>query len=157
MKNLHTISEINPADFDSVKDIIYESKLIDEKLLNLENAVQFIKHKLDRNKAKVFVKKEDDIPVAFILLYYKVSPLSKIKYNWHISYLYVKPDFRRKYIGKEIIMKCIDFAKKTKVDHISLNTDTENYAAHQLYESFGFVRTNFISNYYYYEMKLSYE
>ncbi len=157
MKNLHTILEINPSNFDSVKDIIYESKLIDEKLLNLENAVVFIKHKLDRNKAKIFVKKEDDIPVAFILLYHKVSPLSKIKYNWHISYLYVKPNFRRKYIGKEIIMKCIDFAKKTKVDHISLNTDTENYAAHQLYESFGFVRKNFISNYYYYEMKLLYE
>ncbi|MFH6967746.1 GNAT family N-acetyltransferase [Flavobacterium sp. FlaQc-28] len=157
MKNMHEILEINPHNFESVKDIIFESKLIDEKLLNLENAVQFIKHKLDRNKAKVFIKKEDDIPVAFILLYYKVSPLSKIKYNWHISYLYVKPNFRRKNIGKQIIMKCIDFARKTKVDHISLNTDTENYAAHQLYESFGFIRKNFISNYYYYEMKISYE
>jgi ribosomal protein S18 acetylase RimI-like enzyme len=157
MVNLHDISEIDSNNFESVKDIIFESKLIDEKLLNLENAVLFIKYKLDRNKAKVFVKKEDGIPVAFILLYYKVNPLSKIKYNWHISYLYVKPNFRRKYIGKEIIMKCIDFARKTKVDHISLNTDTENFAAHQLYESFGFVRKNFISNYYYYEMKLSYD
>jgi len=157
MVDLHEILEIKPNDFDSVKDIIFESKLIDEKLLSLENAVLFIKHKLDRNKAKIFIKKEDDIPVAFIVLFYKVSPLSKIKYNWHISYLYVKPAFRRKYIGKEIILKCIDYAKRTKVEHISLNTDTENYPAHQLYESFGFVRKNFISNYYYYEMKLSYE
>ena len=112
MENLHEILEIGPKDFDSVKDIIYESKLIDEKLLNLEEAVLFIKDKLNRNKAKIFIKKEQDIPVAFIILYHKVSPLSKIKYNWHISYLYVKPDFRRKYIGKEIILKCIDFAKK---------------------------------------------
>lgn len=156
MKSLHEILEINPKDFDSVKDLIYESKLIDEQLLNLENAILFIKDKLYRNKAKIFIKKEQDIPVAFIVLHYKVSPLSKIKYNWHISYLYVKPAFRRKYIGKEIILRCIDFAKKTKVDHISLNTDTENYAAHQLYESFGFVRKNFISNYYYYELKFSY-
>ena len=157
MVNLHEISEIDSSNFESVKDIIFESKLIDEKLLNLENVVVFIKHKLDRNKAKVFIKKEDDIPVAFILLYYKVNPLSRIKYNWHISYLYVKPNFRRQNIGKEIITKCIDFARRTKVDHISLNTDTENFPAHQLYESFGFIRKNFISNYYYYEMKLSYE
>lgn len=57
MKDLHEISEINSSNFDSVKEIIYESKLIDEKFLNLENAVLFIKYKLDRNKAKVFVKK----------------------------------------------------------------------------------------------------
>ena len=156
MENLHEILDVRPGDFDSVKDIIYESKLVDEQLLNLENALLFIKDKLNRNKAKIFIKKENDIPIAFVVIYYKVSPLSMIKYNWHISYLYVKPAFRRKNIGSEIIMKCIDYAKKTKVDHISLNTDTENYPAHQLYENFGFVRKNFISNYYYYEMKLSY-
>ncbi|MDN3675096.1 GNAT family N-acetyltransferase [Flavobacterium branchiarum] len=154
MENSYQISEISHKDFDSVKDIIYESKLIDEKLLTLENAVLFIKDKLSRNKAKIFATKHKDTPVAFIVLYYKVSTVSKIKYNWHISYLYVKPDFRRKYIGKEIMMKCIDYAKKTKVDHISLNTSTDNFAAHQLYENFGFVQTNFISNYYYYEMKI---
>lgn len=155
MENMHEILEVGPKDFESVKDIIYESKLIDEKLLNLENAVLFIKDKLNRNKAKIFIKKEQDIPVAFIILHYKVSPLSKIRYNWHISYLYVKPAFRRKHIGRNIMLKCIDYAKMTKVDHISLNTDTENFAAHQLYEGFGFIRKNFISNYYYYEMKLS--
>ncbi|KQB42568.1 GNAT family N-acetyltransferase [Flavobacterium aquidurense] len=155
MKDLHEISEINYKDFHLVKDIICESKLIDEKLLNLENAILFIKDKLSRNKAKIFITKEKNIPISFIVLYYKMSTSSKTKYNWHISYLYVKPDYRRKQIGKAIMIRCIDYAKKTKVDHISLNTDIENYAAHQLYESFGFVRTNFISNYYYYEMKLS--
>lgn len=156
MANLHKITEITYKDFDSVKDILYESKLIDEKLLNLENAILFIKDKLSRNKAKIFIKKDNNIPVAFIVLFYKVNPLSKIKYNWHISYLYVKPKFRRKHIGKEVMLKCIDYARKTKVDHLSLNTDSENHAAHQLYESFGFVRTNFLSKYYYYEMKLIY-
>ena len=39
MSKLNDVFEITPDDFDSVKDIIYESKLIDEKLLNLENAV----------------------------------------------------------------------------------------------------------------------
>lgn len=149
------IEEIKSGDFHTVVDIIYESKLIDEQFLDLENAVLFIKHKLDRNKAKIFVKKENTIPIAFLVLYYKVNVLSVIKYNWHISYLYVKPKFRRKHIGKEIMMKCIDYARKTKADHISLNTDAENYAAHQLYESFGFNRMNFISNYYYYEMKMN--
>lgn len=156
MTNLHEISEINYKDFDSLKDIIYESKLIDEKVLNFDNAILFIKDKLIRNKAKIFITKQNDVPISFMVLYYKVSTLSKIKYNWHISYLYVKPDFRRKQIGRAIMLECISYAKKTKVEHISLNTDIENFAAHQLYESFGFVRKNFISNYYYYEMKLLY-
>ncbi len=153
--NIEEIEEIKSIDFHTVIDIIYESKLIDEQLLDLENAVLFIKYKLDRNKAKIFVKKVNSVPIGFLVLYYKVNVLSPIKYNWHISYLYVKPEFRRKHIGKEIMMKCIDYARKTRVDHISLNTDTENYPAHQLYESFGFNRMNFISNYYYYEMKMN--
>jgi len=149
------IEEIKSSDFHTVVDIIYESKLIDEQLLDLENAILSIKHKLDRNKAKIFVKKQNGIPVAFLVLHYKVNVLSAIKYNWHISYLYVKPEFRRKHIAKEIMMKCIDYARRTKVDHISLNTDIENYPAHQLYESLGFNRMNFISNYYYYEIKMN--
>jgi ribosomal protein S18 acetylase RimI-like enzyme len=154
--DIEDIREIKVIDFHLVVDLIQESKLIDEGLLDLENAVSFIKHKLERNKAKIFTKTENGIPVAFIILYYKVSALSSIRYNWHISYLYVKPEHRRKNIAKIIMMKCIDYARKTKVDHISLNTDILNYPAHQLYESFGFHRVNFTSNYYCYEMKLNY-
>lgn len=153
--NIEEIEEIKSCDFHLMVDIIYESKLIEEQLFDLESAMSFIKYKLDRNKAKIFVKKENGLPIAFLVLYYKVNVLSVIRYNWHISYLYVKPEHRRKHIGKLIMSKCIDYARKTKVEHISLNTDTENYAAHQLYESFGFNRTNFISNYYYYEMKIN--
>ena len=153
--DIDEIEEIKSNDFHLVVDIINESKLIDERLLDLENAILFLKNKLDRNKAKIFVKKENGIPIAFMVLYHKVNVLSFIRYNWHISYLYVKPEYRRNYIGKQIMLKCIDYAKKTKVDHISLNTDTENYPAQQLYELLGFNRMNFISNYYYYEMKIN--
>lgn len=153
--NIDEIEEIRSSDFYLVVDIINESKLIDEQLLDLENAILFLKNKLDRNKAKIFVKKENGLPVAFMVLYHKVNVLSFIRYNWHISYLYVKPEYRRKYIGKQIMLKCIDYARKTKVEHISLNTDTENYPAQQLYEVLGFNRMNFISNYYYYEMKIN--
>ncbi|WP_231739501.1 GNAT family N-acetyltransferase [Flavobacterium sp. TMP13] len=157
MDNLDDIVEIKFKDFDLVSDIIYESKLIDDKLLDKQNAALFIKNKMMRNKAKIFVKKHEDTFIAFILLYYKVNPLSAIHYNWHISYLYVKPDCRRKYIASEILEKCIDFASTTKVNHISLNTDADNYPSHKLYESFGFRRMNFIANYYYYELQLTQE
>ena len=153
--DIDQIEEIKSSDFHLVVDIINESKLIDEQLLDLENAISFLKSKLDRNQSKIFVKKENGIPIAFMVLYHKVNVLSLILYNWHVSYLYVKPEHRRKHIGKQIMLKCIDYARKTKVDHISLNTDTENYPALQLYEGFGFNRKNFISNYYYYEMKLN--
>ena len=155
MVDLEEIEEIRSKDFYSVIDIIYESKLIDESLLNTENAIAFIKHKLDRNKAKIFVKKDGDTPIAFMLLYYKVDPLSMTRYNWHISYLYVKPAFRREKIGKQIMLKCIDYARKTRVEHLSLNTDTENYAAHKLYEGLGFIRRIFTVNYFSYEFKLT--
>lgn len=155
--DIREIEEIRSSDFHLVIDIIQESKLIEEQLLDLENAISLLKHKVDRNKAKIFVKKENGIIVAFLVLHCKANVLCVIRYNWHISYLYVKPEYRRQHIARIIMMKCIDYATKTRVDHISLNTDTENYPAHQLYESFGFKRMNFISNYYYYEMKIKVE
>lgn len=152
--NFLEISEIKAADFDSVKEIIFESKLIDEKLLNLENAVHFIRCRLENKRARIFIKKEDGAPVAFAVLYYKISTRGGIHANWHISYLYVQPAFRRKYIARKIIMRCIDFAEKSQAAHISLNTSANNYPAQKLYENFGFLRKNYISNYFYYEMAL---
>lgn len=154
MVDFEEIVEITFKEFDLVVDIIYESKLIDEKLLDLDNAIIFIKNKLVRNKAKIFVQKHENEVVGFLILYYKVNALSSIKYNWHVSYLYVKPAFRGLQIGKKIMLKCIDYARQTKVEHISLNTDAGNHIAHNLYESLGFNRKNFIANYYYYEANL---
>ena len=71
--DIDQIEEIKSSDFYLVVDIINESKLIDEQLLDLENAISFLKCKLDRNKAKIFVKKENGIPIAFMVLYHKVK------------------------------------------------------------------------------------
>ncbi|WP_163407086.1 GNAT family N-acetyltransferase [Flavobacterium ajazii] len=154
MNQLNQVLEIFPSDFDLVKDIIYESKLIDEKLLNLEQAVLFIREKLCQKKAKIFAKKHDGEVVAFAVLHFKICPKSVLEFTWHISYLYVKESFRRKYIAREIMEECIDNARKNNIQYVSLNTDVENFAAHRLYENFGFVRKSFISNYYYYEIRL---
>lgn len=157
MNNTEEIIEIKFKDFNMVESIIYESKFIDEQLFNQQNAIEFIQNKMKRNKAKIFVKKKNGIVAAFLVLYHKVNSLSLINYNWHISYLYVKPEYRRNHFAKQIMKKCIDFAIMTRVNHISLNTDTENYAAQKLYEELGFEKMPFIANYYYYELKLQSE
>lgn len=154
MVDIEEIVEIKCKDFHLVNEIMIESKLMQDQLFDSQNAIEFIKDKMNRNKTKIFVKFDNDQVVGFILLFYKVNPLCVNSYNWHISYLYVKPTFRRKHIAKAILQKCIDYAMETKVGHISLNTDTQNFAAHSLYESLGFKKKVFIANYFYYEFQL---
>jgi ribosomal protein S18 acetylase RimI-like enzyme len=151
----YEIREIKPNNFNSIKEIIYESKLIGEELLNIDDAILFIKSKLERNKAKIYITLDDTTPIGFMVLFVKINPLSAIKYNWHISYLYVKPDYRRNKIAEKMMQKCIDFSRKTKVKFLSLNTGTDNFAAQKLYENLGFYRQDFIANYFYYELNLN--
>ncbi|ENA1814054.1 GNAT family N-acetyltransferase [Flavobacterium psychrophilum] len=151
----YEIQEIKAYNFESIIEIIHESKLIGEELLNIDDAVLFIKSKLERNKAKIYATFQGVNPIGFVVLFVKINPLSVIKYNWHISYLYVKPEHRRNKIAQEMMLKCIDYAKITKAEYLSLNTGTDNFAAHKLYENLGFYRCDFIANYFYYELNLN--
>lgn len=151
----YEIREIKPNNFNSIIEIIHESKLIGEELLNIDDAILFIKSKLERNKAKIYITLHDAKPIGFMVFFVKINPLSPVKYNWHISYLYVKHEYRRNKIAQKMMLKCINFSRKTKVEFLSLNTGTDNYAAHRLYENLGFYRKDFIANYFYYEINLN--
>ena len=146
--------EINQAGFDSVVDLIQESRLIDEKLMDFQNVAHFIKSKLESGKIRVLIQKMEEKPIAFAVLYHKFNALLGKNAGWHISYLYVKPSFRRKSIARDLLKQCIYFAITTKAVSLVLNTEASNYAAVKLYENLGFKRKNFTSKYLCYEMDL---
>jgi len=54
--------------------------------------------------------------------------------------------FRGKGIGKKLIHKLIDIARKKKAKHISLYTNTKRVAANVMYQEMGFFKKD--ANYY---------
>ena len=82
------------------------------------------------------------------------------KKQGYIAMLAVEEEYRKRGLGKKMVELLIDIYKNIyKVDEISIETEFDNYAALNLYESFGFVRTKMYLNYYFnannaYKLKL---
>ncbi|OOV19979.1 N-acetyltransferase [Flavobacterium sp. LM4] len=150
-----SIVEIKPGQFNSIEGLIRESKLIDD-MLSINHAIGFIKSKLERNKVKIFAcQNEVNNYIAFVVLVAKINPHFFVKYNWHISYLYVKKECRREKIAYRLMQKTIEYACFTNVEFLSLNVGIDNLSAQNLYQSLYFERKYFLANYYYYELNIS--
>jgi ribosomal protein S18 acetylase RimI-like enzyme len=66
--------------------------------------------------------------------------LPKLNHRMNIWGLYVHPDVRRNGVGKAMMKKAIDHAKKQEsVLNIRLSVDSKNKKAIELYQKFGFI------------------
>lgn len=61
----------------------------------------------------------------------------------YISFLCVKKDFQKKGIGKLLINKCIEIAKKNKMKTIKLEVNANNYNAINFYTANNFFKESY--------------
>ncbi|MBD3318881.1 GNAT family N-acetyltransferase [Candidatus Woesearchaeota archaeon] len=97
------------------------------------------KRLIARKDAAVFVAQEKE-PVGCALCILSASSEHWMTYRnkGTIAFVYVKPDYRRKKIGQELLKKCIDWLNQKGADMIRLKVYAQNKAAHELYTSLGF-------------------
>ena len=66
----------------------------------------------------------------------------------HITNIAVHPDFRRKGIGKRLMLAATDYAESQGVDAVTLEVRASNIIAQRLYEKIGFVSVGIRPGYY---------
>jgi [ribosomal protein S18]-alanine N-acetyltransferase len=71
-----------------------------------------------------------------------------------LASLYVAPDHRRQGIGRELLMRFIDDAKRNRIYKATLGVQSEN-PARLLYEEAGFVRTHYTDGFLHYRRTLT--
>ena len=54
--------------------------------------------------------------------------------------LYVKENHRKKNIGRQLMIRSHEYAKKINAKRIQLSTATDNFIGQSLYESLGYVK-----------------
>ncbi len=68
----------------------------------------------------------------------KNMPCHKEKLKGHLFNLYVRPNYRKKGLGKKLIKKILTWFKENKINEIELFTGANNYPAQGLYKKLGF-------------------
>ena len=107
---------------------------------NIIESTNFIKERIINNESKIFlaINKENQA-VGFVQLYETFGSLDLGKII--VLYdLYVKKEFRKKNIGRKLMIRSHKYAKEIKAKRIQLSTAIDNFIGQSLYESLGYVK-----------------
>ena len=107
---------------------------------NLIESTNYIKYRITNNESIIFIAINDaNEAIGFVQLYETFGSLDLGKII--ILYdLYVKKNHRKNNIGKQLMIKSHEYAKKIKAKRIQLSTAIDNFIGQSLYESLGYVK-----------------
>ena len=107
---------------------------------NIIQSTSYIKERIINNESKIFlaINKENQA-IGFVQLYETFGSLDLGKII--VLYdLYVKKEFRKKNVGRKLMITSHKYAKEIKAKRIQLSTATDNFIGQSLYESLGYVK-----------------
>ena len=118
---------------------------------NLIKSTNYIKDRINNNESIIFIAISNaNEAIGFVQLYETFGSLDLGKII--ILYdLYVKEDHRKNNIGKKLMIKSHEYAKKINAKRIQLSTAIDNYIGQSLYESLGYVKDD---NFYTYDFEI---
>ena len=107
---------------------------------NLIESTNYIKDRINNNESTIFIAISGaDEAIGFVQLYETFGSLDLGKII--ILYdLYVKEDHRKNNIGRQLMIRSHEYAKKINAKRIQLSTATDNFIGQSLYESLGYVK-----------------
>ena len=107
---------------------------------NLITSTNYIKDRINNKESKIFIAiNNDNEAIGFVQLYETFGSLDLGKIV--ILYdLYVKEDHRKNNIGRKLMIKSHEYAKKINAKRIQLSTATDNFIGQSLYESLGYIK-----------------
>ena len=107
---------------------------------NLIESTNYVKDRITNKESIIFIAINDiNQAMGFVQLYETFGSLDLGKII--ILYdLYVKKDHRKNKIGRQLMLKSHEYAKKINAKRIQLSTATDNFIGQSLYESLGYVK-----------------
>ena len=107
---------------------------------NLIESTNYIKDRINNKESKIFIAINDNNEtIGFVQLYETFGSLDLGKII--ILYdLYVKKDHRKNKVGRQLMLRSHEYAKRINAKRIQLSTATDNFIGQSLYESLGYVK-----------------
>ena len=107
---------------------------------NIKDSTDYISERMKNNESIIFfATNKQKEAMGFVQLYETFGSLDLGKII--ILYdLYVKKNHRKNKIGRQLMIKSHEYAKKINAKRIQLSTATDNFIGQSLYESLGYVK-----------------
>ncbi len=107
---------------------------------NLITSTNYIKDRINNKESKIFIAiNNDNEAIGFVQLYETFGSLDLGKII--ILYdLYVEKGNRRNKVGRQLMLRSHEYAKKINAKKIQLSTAIDNFIGQSLYESLGYVK-----------------
>ena len=107
---------------------------------DISKSTNYIQERVIKKESKIFVAiDKDNKALGFVQLYETFGSLDLGKIV--ILYdLYVKEEYRKNNIGKELMLASHSYAKKIGAKRIQLSTAIDNSVGQSLYESLGYIK-----------------
>ena len=115
------------------------------KPVDVPDLQRWFRDKLLSGDAKIWIAQIGDIPVGYALAIkqHRVENVFCYERRWYeIEQVGVRPQYRRRGIGRSLLNHVVEFAKADGVSDIELNTWAFNDRARASFERLGFVSRN---------------
>jgi len=118
---------------------------------NLIESTNYVKDRINNKESIIFIAINDNNEaIGFVQLYETFGSLDLGKII--ILYdLYVKKDHRKNKVGRQLMLRSHEYAKKINAKRIQLSTAIDNFIGQSLYESLGYVKD---ADFYTYDFKI---
>ena len=149
------MSIINNVRVATIEDVKQLARLFDlyrcfyGRESNLSESTDFMSERLKNNDSVTFIVENDDGTLAGFTQLYPIFSSISAKKAWVLNDLFVCDGFRSQGIASSLIRQSLVFCQNTGAEWVSLQTATDNFAAQQLYQKFGFVQDTQFLNYNY--------
>ena len=107
---------------------------------DIKTSTKYIEERIKNDESIIFLALDENaIGMGFVQLYETFGSLDLGKII--VLYdLYVKEEYRKNNIGRQLMLKSHDYAKNIGAKRIQLSTATNNFIGQSLYESLGYVK-----------------
>ncbi len=123
----------------SKKEELKYSKTLKPLKQTKEQYFNYLKQDLRSKTREIFVAVEGEKIIGMVLgKGYNTISISKYKKKGYMSNLYIDKAYRKKGIGKKLILYTLKWLKKQGVPHVTVEIHIKNPAAQNLYCKLGF-------------------
>lgn len=121
-----------------ISSIVASDTIVNRCLRFIESnfPIKFTRKSYDNEKLKLFFKVSwltgQPISVALVIMR---------KDYWHITHIVTNEKLRNEGYGRKLVKTVLKQAKRAKIDYVSCNVRTDNFASQLFFQSLGFEET----------------